>query len=353
MPGRLAFRRLLERRTMSPPSGEIALSFGGALPADADALVHGGRVKLLHLRDEFPERADFNILYLVSSAPPPHAIELVRWAKKRGAKFVWNQNGVGFPAWAGRRSEEFNRPMRELLRLADFVVYQSAFCQRSADRFLGATDAPSEVIFNPVNLDAFAPPSAPPGMERWELLAAGTHQELERVTVAIDTLAELVRSGQAARLTIAGRFHWPRGDAEVQAAIRRAGVEVNVQIVPAFRQAEAPGLFRASHVLLHPKFNDPCPTVPIESLACGVPVIASASGGMPELVSLECGALLPVAESWDAPSYPTPGAMAEAVRKLMGDWESSSHAARRRAEGLFDHREWVARHREIFARLLA
>ncbi len=353
-PSRLGFRQNLGSRKLSPRAGEVALNFGGVLPREPGALVHGGKVKLLHLDAAFPERDDdFNILYLVSSAIPRHAIELVKWARACGAKFVWNQNGVGFPAWAGRHSEEFNRPMRELRRLADFVVYQSDFCQRSAERFLGPASAPSQVLFNPVDLLAFSPAAEPLSRERWELLAAGTHQERERVTLAIDALVEILRGGHSARLTIAGRFHWPGGDAEIHEAISLAGVGSNVRLAPTFAQADAPGMYRESHVLLHPKFNDPCPTVPIEALACGVPVICSASGGMPELVGAEFGALLPVAEGWDVPRYPTARAMAAAVQNVMANWESRSRAARGRAERLFDHRDWVARHRAIFERVLA
>lgn len=350
-PSRLAFRRQLATRKLTPPRGELALNYGGVL--EGGGLVHGGKVKLLHLRDAWPERDAFNLLYLVSSATPPHALELVKWARSRGAKLVWNQNGVGFPAWAGAHSEEFNRPMRALLREADFVVYQSDFCQRSADRFLARSESRSEVLFNPVDLSAFAPAPEPPPLSRWELLAAGTHQELARVTTAIDALSEILRSGQAARLTLAGRFHWPRGEEQVRAAIQRAGVEPHVRIVPAFAQADAPQLYRASHVLLHPKFNDPCPTVPIESLACGVPVIGSASGGMPELVDETSGELLPVEQGYDRADYPSAIEFAAAIAKVMAGWETRSRAARERAERLFDHRAWVARHRAIFESLIA
>ena len=138
LPSRLAFRRALSRRPIALPRGAPALSYGGVLPREPGAIVAGGRVKLRHLDRAFPEQEHFNVLYLVSSAVPPHAGELVRWAKARGAKLVWNQNGVAFPAWAGRRFAETNRPMAELRRLADFVVYQSEFCRESADRFLGA-----------------------------------------------------------------------------------------------------------------------------------------------------------------------------------------------------------------------
>src|SRR5205085_10470487 len=67
-----------------------------------DEPVHGGAVKLQALAQAFPSSPrDFNVLYLVSSALPPDARMLIRLARRRGAKVVWNQNGVAYPGWPG------------------------------------------------------------------------------------------------------------------------------------------------------------------------------------------------------------------------------------------------------------
>jgi glycosyltransferase involved in cell wall biosynthesis len=332
-------------------SGAPVLNYGGALPRESGAVIHGGRVKLTHLDRIFPENAlTFNVLYLVSSAIPPHARELVRFARERGVKFVWNQNGVGFPGWAGAEAETFNAPMRALRREADFVVYQSEFCRVSAERFLGPSTAPYAVLLNPVDLAAFQP--RPQSAETWRLLAAGTHMEAERVTRAIEALAELQRRGRRGELTVAGEFRWPGAEREVEAAIERAGVKASVRLRPAYSQAEAVEMLQGSQVLLHLKYADPCPTAVIEALACGVPVVGSRSGGMPELVGTDGGELLEVPVSWDARQYPDAGSVADAVEQIMAQQASRSAAARARAERLFGHAAWVARHGEIFQQLL-
>ena len=350
-PADRAFARRLRASDFRLPAGGPVLSYGAALPRKAGAVVQGGRVKLTHLDRAFPESADaFNVLYLVSSAIPPHARELVCFAKERGVNFVWNQNGVGFPGWAGAAAEDFNGPMRALRAQADFTVYQSRFCQESAERFLGPAPGASEVLYNPVDLAQFCPAAA--DGETWRLLAAGTHMEPERVTRAIETLAELRRRGRPAELTVAGQFRWPRADEEVRAAVARAGVAEWVRLRPAYAQAEAAALMQRSHALLHLKYHDPCPTVAIEALACGVPVIASRSGGMPELLGEDGGALLDVPLSWDTRHYPDAAAVADAVENIMADWSARSTAARARAERLFGQEPWVQRHGEIFRELL-
>ncbi len=355
LPARWRFRAALRRRAFSLPVGEPVLSFGEAF-GKAGERVHGGRVKLGHLARGFARDEErFNVLYFVSSAIPPHACELVRWAKARGAKFVWNQNGVGFPAWAGSETERWNRPMRQLLRLADFVVYQSAFCRESADRFLGKPRCESAVLFNPVDLAAFSPAPEPPGLECCRLLAAGTHNQSFRVLGAIETVKHLRKLRQPAHLTIAGELRWPRAKLDVKEAIARCGVLDAVELRPAFSQGEAAEMLRASHVLLHAKYHDPCPTMVLEALACGVPVVGSRSGGMPELLGPadEAGELLEVPLGWDRAEYPHPLALAEAVARIMIAWPERSRMARARAERLFGAEAWLREHARIFERVLA
>ncbi len=353
VPARLWFRHRLRAADFHLATGGPVLSYGEALPRKTDALVQGGRVKLTHLARAYPAGAgEFNVLYLVSSAIPPHAMELVRFAKARGVKFVWNQNGVAYPAWAGPFTDDVNDPMRALLREADYIVYQSAFCRASADRLLGHAACPSEVLFNPVDTAVFFPAENPPPLSEIRLLAMGTHTYADRVLVTLRCLAELRRTGRAARLTIAGAMQWPRAEEQVRRTIDELGLRELVTLRPAFSQSEAAEMCRAHHVLLHPKYMDPCPTVVIEALASGLPVVGPASGGLPELVDAGSGRLLPVLEDWEHMHSPDPGAMAAAVEEIAVDWPGFSARARQRAVTLFRAEQWVARHGEIFAQLL-
>ena len=349
LPSRLVYRRSLARKTWSLPRGEPVLNYGGVLRSAG--LLHGGKVKLLHLAARFPEAEKFNVLYLVSSAQPPHALDLVQWAKARGARFVWNQNGVAFPAWAGSRVREVNRPMATLLKAADFVIYQSAFCRESADHFLEPAPCPSSVLFNPVDLDAFTPATPSLRETPWRLLAAGTHHQAYRVVGPIHALKLLRDRGHDARLTVAGELRWAHAEREFDAALAKTGMTPFVARKPPFTQQEAVQIYRDAHVLLHPKYHDPCPTVPIEAMACGVPVVASRSGGMAELVGEDGGELIDVPLSWDSAAAPAADAMADAVERIMERWSERSRSARARAERLFGSAAWVATHARIFSEL--
>jgi glycosyltransferase involved in cell wall biosynthesis len=286
----------------------------------------------------------------VSSAPPKFAPELVAWAKARGVKFVWNQNGVAYPAWHGPRSEELNAPMRGLREQADFIFYQSEFCRQCAERFLGPANAPGEIAFNCVDTARFTP-GCPSDTERCRLLAAGSHYESYRVISVLETVAELVRRKFPVELHLAGRLAWDGAEAEVEEKIRELRLVESVRRTAAYRQEDAPALYQPAHILLHPKYKDPCPTVPIEAMACGVPVIGSASGGMPELVAGEAGVLLEVPESWEQNHWPAPVAMADAVETIMRRWPEYRAAARMHAVEHFSKELWLVKHRRVFHEL--
>jgi glycosyltransferase involved in cell wall biosynthesis len=351
VPARLRYRRALASGDFLAPCDECVVNYGEAL--EGKKLVAGGKVKLLHLRARWPERSPFNLLYLVSSAPPMFAGELVRWAKRCGAKFVLNQNGIGFPAWAGWRTWDVNRPMAALLRQADHVIYQSEFCRRSADEWLQPADCLWSVLHNPVDTTVFCPSPAPPSpRDAWRLLAAGTHYQPFRVLGALETARVLLDAGHRVQLTVAGELRWTDADAQVHAAIARLRLAEHVTLRPAFSQEEAVGLYQSAHVLLHLKYHDPCPTVVVEALACGVPVVGSRSGGLPELAGDEGGELLQVPLDWWRAGYPPARRCAAAIGRILREWPQRSAAARARAERLFRKEAWLEAHAQIFDRLI-
>ena len=240
----------------------------------------GRGVRLQHLQEAYPESPDaFNLLYLVSSAQPPFADELARWARSRGIKVVWNQDGVAYPAWAGRQAAGLNATMRAAMRHAHHVLYQSEFCQASAARFLGEPTAPAEVLPNCVDTGRFRPAPAPLPATPWTLLAAGSHQHRVAWSGRLEVAAELRRRGRDVRLVVAGVLDWNNGAADLARTVRDLGVAAAVEMLPPYTQREAPAIFQRAHVLLHLKYKDPCPTVVIEALACGVPSWAPGAAG--------------------------------------------------------------------------
>jgi glycosyltransferase involved in cell wall biosynthesis len=121
--------------------------------------------------------------------------------------------------------------------------------------------------------------------------------------------------------------------------------------VERFSQEDAAALYQGHDLLVHPKYLDPCPTVVIEAMACGLPVVGSASGGMPEMVPDTCGVLVPAPLDWDRRHTPTAEELCNAVMAILPDLSSMSLAARKHAEAKFSVEQWVEDHRRIFQNL--
>jgi glycosyltransferase involved in cell wall biosynthesis len=102
---------------------------------------------------------------------------------------------------------------------------------------------------------------------------------------------------------------------------------------------------------LHTKVNDPCPTLVLEALASGLPVVYPASGGTVELVGDEAGIGVPHPETWARDEPPAPEALAEAVDRVLGGLAGYSEAARVRAVERFSLDPWLDRHAALFAEL--
>jgi glycosyltransferase involved in cell wall biosynthesis len=349
-----AWRAVNARLGGLPRSGDVRVSYGHhRVPRETDFAV-GGIVKLQALDRLFPNSPRrFNLLYLVSSRLPDGVVTLARAARAKGAAIVFNQNGVGYPGWHGAGWERTNAPMAALMPLAAHVFYQSQFCKDTADRFLGVRPVQWEILHNAVDTERFVPANA--RAERpTTLLLGGTQYARYRVDSALQTLKLVRRTLPEARLLIAGTLRWPSAEApraEAERLARELDISAGVEFLGPYAQVDAAALYQKADILLHTKYNDPCPTVVIEALSCGLPVVYSCSGGVPELVGDECGAGVPVEQNWERDIPPGPEALCDAVLRVQRDLSRLSKAARTRACARFDVRPWLARHTEVFERL--
>jgi glycosyltransferase involved in cell wall biosynthesis len=324
--------------------GGIRVFYGHDRVPSPGAAVAGGTAKFQRLAARFPNHpANFTVLYLGSTWLPRDLRPLLWVAGRRGAPVVVNQSGVAYPGWAGEATDAINTPFRRALLAADHVLYQSEFCKRSADAFLGEPRGSWEVLYNAADVDHFTPAStALEGAPT--LLLGGDQTQAYRVAVALRTLALL----PGARLLVTGRLVADHGP-----LVRELGVADRVEFVGRYTQTEAPALYRRAHLLLHTKVRDPCPSLVVEAMACGLPVVYARSGGTVELVGDDAGIGVSHPESWDRDEPPAPEALAEAVRGVLDHRERYALAARRRAVERFALGPWLDRHSELFAELTA
>jgi glycosyltransferase involved in cell wall biosynthesis len=97
-------------------------------------------------------------------------------------------------------------------------------------------------------------------------------------------------------------------------------------------------LYNHADVLINPTYADSFPTVNLEALACGTPVITYKTGGSPEAVDSITGAVLEQGNVKE---------MVEMIKKLKAH-PLSSEDCRSRAEKIFDKNKCFARYVELY-----
>jgi glycosyltransferase involved in cell wall biosynthesis len=312
------------------------------VPGDGEA-VAGGNAKFQRLAARFPNSPTrFTLLYLGSTWLPRDVRPLLAFARRRGAPVVLNQDGVAYPGWAGSETEPRNALNRGVLTAAQHIFYQSEFSKQCADLFVAEARGSWEVLYNAVDVDHFAPAETPP-RDGPVLLLAGDQTQAYRLELALRTLAHLPE----ARLIVAGRLV-----SDPTPLLEELGVRGRVEFSGRYTQRDAPVLYRRADVLLHTKVLDPCPSVVIEAMACGLPVVYPESGGTVELVGDEAGIGVPHPVRWDRDEPPSPEALAYAVERVLADRKRYATAARARAVERFALGPWLERHAVLFEQLV-
>lgn len=333
-----------------PRRGNLAVYYGGARNGDQG----GPLVKVRRLQEHFPEaRWGYDLVYLLSNAPylPDYALRLL---KRRGIPIVHNQNGVFYGAWYAGDWEAQNRRMARSYHAADWVFYQSEFCRRAADRFLGARAGPGEILYNAVDTSRFAPGQARQDAAHggYVFLVTGVIDKhlYYRLESTIAGMRLACDGGLDARLVVAG---WVDAESRTraEALAESLGLSGKISFTGPYSQQQAPDIYRGADAYVMTKHNDPCPNTVLEALAAGLPVLYSDSGGVPELVGAEAGIALPCAEDWETPRTPAPEAIGEGMLRIAANHAAFSAAARRRAVERFDIAHWIGRHRAVFEQL--
>jgi len=330
--------------------GGVRVFYGGARAGD----VGGPLVKVKRLRALFPEQIwRYNVVYVLSNTPylPGLALALL---KARGVAVVHNQNGVFYPGWYGGDWKAQNRRMARTFHRADYVFFQSEFCKRSAERYLGARTGPGEVLYNGVDTTVFCPIENPPDRtgQAYRFLLTGKIDDhlFYRIDSSLRGLAAAVDLGLNVELEIAG---WVAPDAQARtvALAEDLGVTDRVRMSGPYTQLQAPKIYQGGDAYIMTKHNDPCPNTVLEALASGLPVLYSDSGGVGELVG-DAGVGLECVQSWHKPHVPKVAAIGQGFVDIAANHARLSKMARTRAVDRFDLRHWERRHGDIFARLI-
>lgn len=247
------------------------------------------------------------------------------------------------PSRHGDRLRARIRATAMITARADAVVALSGIERETLRAHLDCAPDKMHVIPNGISSRTFHPTGRQPLLEpkrRARLLYVGQLIELKGVDVLLRALARV----EDAELLLVYQ------DATLEAALRALAADLNVsdrvQFLGIRAAAQLADLYREVDLFVLPSRSEALPSVISEAMLTGLPVVASAVGGIPEQVG-EYGRLVPPDDV---------DRLATALRSTIRDLRANRidhiaiHAA---ALGRFGVGNMVERHLQLYRRLLA
>jgi glycosyltransferase involved in cell wall biosynthesis len=285
-------------------------------------------------------------------------LAFARWCRREGIRvvhtcdFYANVFGLpgaalaGVPVRIGSR-RELNpdksaaqiRLQRHAYRFATAVAANSTAAERALVRE-GLAPGSIAVIPNGVDIAAF-----PAGEDRGArrilrsvITVANLRPEKNHRTL-IDAAAQLCRAFPDIRFRIVGE-----GPARRQLEDDVASRNLQHHVLFLGHREDVAPLLAAADVFVLPSRSEACPNSVIEAMAAGLPVVAGAVGGLPDLV--EHGRTGVLVDPADA------GALAAAIRGLIEDPAQAARlgeAARAHVRGRYSFERMVASFQDLYA----
>jgi len=178
--------------------------------------------------------------------------------------------------------------MPRFLRQAEAVIAVSECTRRDAVRLYRLDEQKVRVIYEGVS-PRFRPAS-PAEMarvrQRYRLperfvLFVGTIEPRKNLSTLLAAFASLRAQGAPQRLVVAGRKGWRCG--AFFARLRELGVEEEVVLPGRVDEADLPALYSAAELFAFPSLYEGFGLPVLEAMACGTPVVCSASSSLPEV----------------------------------------------------------------------
>jgi glycogen(starch) synthase len=245
-----------------------------------------------------------NIVHVIGAGPPSAYLAALHARLHRPLVFT-AQGELTFDAYGVfERSATLLAGLRRMLRHADAVTACSAFVMRDLEKLEGI-GAPSYVIPNGVEPTDFVD-VAPEGGSDPFVLAVGRLVPQKGFDILLDAVASEQLAG--VNLVVAGDgFERERLEARAAAL----GVEGRVHFLGSVDRARVSALLRGACAFALPSRGEAFGIALLEAMAAGVPSVAAAAGGIPELVRDGENALLVEPED--------PTALADALARVVTD----------------------------------
>lgn len=330
---------------------EVRVVTSRSLPdAPADEVMDGVRVH----RSWFPSRSPAGwVLHALGSTP--RTVRWARWADVVHAQAFASVLPCRVAAgWAGRRMvvtfhtshflqrarrARWRPALRWMVRAGDHVLAASSEIAGVAEDLTGG-DVVVEALTNGVDTERFRPP---PGDS--DSTGRPPRIVVPRRLFAKNGVEFLVRALPEIRATIPDIEALIVGDGPERGTLERLAAELGVADSVRFEgtrpHGDMPALLASSDLAVIPSLMEATSVAGLEAMACGIPVVASRVGGLPEIIDDQVGTLVPPGD---------PEALARAIVDLLGSPSRAAmgRRARERVVAHWSNARLVERHVRIY-----
>jgi glycosyltransferase involved in cell wall biosynthesis len=267
------------------------------------------------------QRTQPDVMHVLT--PDPGAVMLIRAAHETNIPIVYQE--VGIPFHPPGFEEVYERFVR-VLPLCAGVAALSPGLAHELNRAVAHVGADTEVL-PLISLDHNGTPKSDPKSERVIFGFSARLEHLKGPTRLLNAFGIAHQTDPRIELKVAGEGS--QHD-ELLETSRRLCVEDKVQLVGVYTSLEERSRYMSSiDVFVLPSLTEGTPNVIVEAMAHGKPIIATAVGGIPDLVTEDVGILVPRDDN---------NALAEAMIRLAGNTDLRKMmgvAARKKYEQLF------------------
>ena len=255
----------------------------------------------------------YDYIYVSKSFDIPAALLASRYMK---AKVIFGSGGT-----------EFFPGYKYLVGKVDHFFACSGFNASQIEQYCGIRP---RVLPNGVNTELFMPVEPPAELLRKLRLSAADSVIVSAcrlvgwkgIQYAIGAVARLLKEGYDVRYMIIGDGENRRA---LEALAQDLGVRDNVLFLGNMKNSELPNYYSLAKIAVFPSIGVETFGISIaEAMSCGVPVISTKTGGIPEVVAEGTGLLVPPGDE---------SALSDAVKALIADSalrETMGRAGRRR-----------------------
>jgi len=302
--------------------GRFCVGLAGALSGRDDLELHGyvvarrarsataGRAATIGLKVstwEMPTRLA-NALWARNPLPPiewlvgdvdvVHGTNYVVPPTRHAARVVTvhDLTAVRYPELCRPASLSYPRLVKKAAAQGAFVHVPSRFVGDEVVELLGVAPERVRVVPHGVDRRASAPSPFPPGHSKGPergapyVLALGAVEPRKDLPTLVMAFAELARDHDDLELVVAGPEGW--GESAFSTAVAASGLGRRVVRLGYLEDGERRSLLAGATALAYPSLYEGFGFPPLEAMAAGVPVVATAAGAVPEVVG-EAAELVP------------------------------------------------------------